>query len=121
MPKAVMVSHDGYLYLVKATIGSMGQYNSKLDGNGRILSYLPLSHAAGQILDLILAVKVGSNVYFAHPSALQGTMPKYLIACKPYVFLYVELFSLEFLEYGKSFSKDSPKLLEPPLASRKSC
>jgi long-chain-fatty-acid--CoA ligase ACSBG len=91
MPKAVMVSHDGYIYLVKVSSEDMGRYNSTMDGKGRILSYLPLSHAAGQITDLILAVKTGSNVYFAHPSALQGTMPKYLMACKPYIIIYTEL------------------------------
>lgn len=83
MPKAVMVSHDGYLYLVNVTLDTLRIYNSTIDGKGRILSYLPLSHAAGQILDIIMAVRAGANVYFAHPSALQGTMPKYLIACKP--------------------------------------
>lgn len=83
MPKAVMVSHDGYLYLVNVTLDIFRIYNSTIDGKGRILSYLPLSHAAGQILDIMTAVKAGANVYFAHPSALQGTMPKYLIACKP--------------------------------------
>ena len=61
----------------------MRKINSKMNGDGRLLSYLPLSHAAGQILDLIGAVSAGLHVYFADASALQGTMPKFLVASKP--------------------------------------
>ena len=83
MPKAVMVSHDGYIYLIDIIKNSMADYNSKINGGGRVLSYLPLSHAAAQILDLMTAIATGANVFFAAPTVLQGTMPKYLLASKP--------------------------------------
>lgn len=56
MPKAVMVSHDGYIFLINIIKASMQPYNSYFNGNGRFLSYLPLSHAAAQILDLMCAI-----------------------------------------------------------------
>jgi long-chain-fatty-acid--CoA ligase ACSBG len=88
MPKAVMVNHDGYNFLSEAIIQRMRTYSTTMDGNGRMLSYLPLSHVAGQILDLIIGVKSGFNLFFAHPSVLQGAMPKYLLACRPYAIPY---------------------------------
>ena len=90
MPKAVMVSHDGYIFLLNIIEVSMKEYNNGFDGNGggRILSYLPLSHAAAQIIDLMMGVYIGANVFFAAPTVMQGTMPKYLLACRPYIYPY---------------------------------
>ena len=93
MPKAVMVSHDGYVYLTEVIRVSVQPYNSYMDGNGRVLSYLPFSHAAAQILDFMMAVDMGANLFFAAPTVMQGTMPKYLNACRPYFYFYEELFS----------------------------
>ena len=106
MPKAVMVSHDGYVFLVEIIRVSVKPYNQYMDGNGRILSYLPFSHAAAQILDFMSAIDMGANVFFAAPTVMQGTMPKYLNACRPYFCLYEELFSWEFLEFGRSCKRD---------------
>lgn len=89
MPKAVMVSHDGYVFLLEIIMKSLYPYSTKMNGNGRLLSYLPLSHAAAQILDLMMAIKIGANVFFAAPTVLQGTMPQYLLACRPTFFLGV--------------------------------
>jgi long-chain-fatty-acid--CoA ligase ACSBG len=40
----------------------------------RIVSYLPLSHIAGLVFDVISHCKVGFRLYFAKPDALQGTL-----------------------------------------------
>lgn len=88
MPKAVMVSHDGYIFLLNIIEVSMKEYNNYFDGGGRILSYLPLSHAAAQVIDLMMGVYMGANVFFAAPTVMQGTMPKYLLACRPYDYSY---------------------------------
>ena len=108
MPKAVMVSHDGYIFLLNIIEVSMKKYNSTFDGNGggRILSYLPLSHAAAQIIDLMMGVYLGANVFFAAPTVMQGTMPKYLLACRPYICFYLELSFWECLEFGRNLRKD---------------
>jgi long-chain-fatty-acid--CoA ligase ACSBG len=52
-------------------------------GNIRCLSLLPLSHVAAQMVDLILAVRIGMTVFFADPSALQGNLVKFLKAARP--------------------------------------
>lgn len=53
------------------------------------MSYLPLSHVAGQILDLIGSLVSGSHVYFADDKALQGTLVETLKEVRPSIFLSV--------------------------------
>ena len=61
----------------------------------RVLSYLPLSHVAGMMVDIVcpLAIPRISNgwmaVNFARPDALKGTLPDALKACRPTMFLGV--------------------------------
>lgn len=45
LPKAVMLSHDNLIYNAKMA----AKYLEMEPGNERILSYLPLSHAAAQV------------------------------------------------------------------------
>ncbi len=52
-------------------------------GKGRILSLLPLSHVAAQLIDLVITVKMGYSLYFTDPSALQGNLVKFLHVCRP--------------------------------------
>ena len=66
-----MLSHDNYAWTSEFTLEKFGL---KPTGEERIVSYLPLSHAAGQILDLIGGLSAACHVYFADPSALQGTL-----------------------------------------------
>ena len=55
----------------------------------RILSYLPLSHIAAQLMDVITPVLTGLKVYFALPDALKGTLAVQLICVKPTLFFGV--------------------------------
>lgn len=59
------------------------------NGTGRVLSYLPLSHLAALLVDLIGGMRYGANTYFPHPSVLQNNMLKYLLAAQPSLFLGV--------------------------------
>jgi long-chain-fatty-acid--CoA ligase ACSBG len=52
-------------------------------GKGRILTYLPLSHAAAQLVDLLIPIKCGYNVFFPDPSVLQANLVKFLNIAKP--------------------------------------
>lgn len=52
MPKAVMISHDNFIKVCESTILNFPDAKY-LKGNGRILSYLPLGHAAGQLIDIM--------------------------------------------------------------------
>lgn len=54
-----------------------------MEGNGRILSLLPLSHVAAQLVDLILPAKCGYSVFFPDESILQGTLVQYLTISRP--------------------------------------
>ena len=49
-PKAVLLSHDNMTYTCKA---GKSQFNDKVPDRLRIVSYLPLSHIAGQIFDIM--------------------------------------------------------------------
>ncbi len=59
------------------------------NGKGRVLSYLPLSHLAALLVDLIGGMRYGANIYFPHPSVLTTNMLKYLLASRPSLFLGV--------------------------------
>lgn len=50
---------------------------------------LPLSHVAAQLVDLVITIRGGANVFFTDPSALQGNLVKFMLACRPTTFLCV--------------------------------
>ncbi len=63
MPKGVMLSHDNYTWTKK----SLNAYHDRTnDGSQlKLVSYLPLSHVAGQFSDIISPLDEGIHVYFA--------------------------------------------------------
>lgn len=85
MPKGVMLSHDNFMWSCKSTLIAEKLASKPL----RFISYLPLSHAAGQFIDIHRALITGSHVYFADPSALQGSLIQTLQEVKPNVFFSV--------------------------------
>lgn len=100
-PKAVMISHDNIIFeatlVVKIVSASAGVGDSS--EQERILSYLPLSHVAGMMVDIVLPVvssarpgKAGTLTYFARPYDLKaGSVKDRLCAARPTVFLGVPL------------------------------
>ncbi|OWK12437.1 hypothetical protein Celaphus_00003277, partial [Cervus elaphus hippelaphus] len=54
-----------------------------------VVSYLPLSHIAAQMMDVWVPIKVGAFIYFAEPDALKGTLVNTLQEVKPTAFLGV--------------------------------
>jgi len=54
-----------------------------------MVSYLPLSHAAGQFIDIIRSLILGNHMYIADPSALQGSLIQTLQEVKPQTFFSV--------------------------------
>ena len=56
---------------------------------GSLISYLPLSHIAAQMLDLHCPLISGSQVWFAQPDALRGTLGVTLKEVRPAVFFGV--------------------------------
>ena len=84
MPKGVMLSHDNYTWTANYFIKTYG-----IMPDERIVSYLPLSHVASQILDIIGGIIGKMTIYFADSSALQGTLVETLKEVKPTLFLGV--------------------------------
>jgi long-chain-fatty-acid--CoA ligase ACSBG len=73
-PKACMLSHDNLVWTVKSGFSQLTGSGEKFTENDRIVSYLPLSHIAGLIFDVMSHSLVGFQIYFARPDALQGTL-----------------------------------------------
>jgi long-chain-fatty-acid--CoA ligase ACSBG len=72
-PKGVMLSHDNILFNAK-TIAAEILKDIPEDVESKVVSYLPLSHIAGLQFDIVQQIIVGSQVFFAQPDALQGTL-----------------------------------------------
>jgi len=83
-PKAVMISHDNATWTSRAAIDLLG-----ITEADSLISYLPLSHIAAQMLDIHGPLSVGASVYFAQPDALKGSLPQTLKEVKPTAFLGV--------------------------------
>jgi long-chain-fatty-acid--CoA ligase ACSBG len=102
-PKAVMISHDNLNY-ESSTVNSalkwaVGFGNDASKPQERLLSYLPLSHVAGMMVDIVTPIVHtaggGSEyvtAYFARPYDLKvGAIKDRLQVCRPTVFLGVPL------------------------------
>lgn len=99
-PKAVMVSHDN-LHFESLTVSNVLKKSIGIGReavNDRALSYLPLSHVAGMMLDIVQPIVSSASfpswvtIYFARPYDLKvGAIKDRLQACRPTVFLGVPL------------------------------
>jgi long-chain-fatty-acid--CoA ligase ACSBG len=86
MPKAVMLSHDNYVWTKKALDAF---YQRDPNEIYTIVSYLPLSHVASQFADIVSSLIEGIHVFFAEPTALQGTLIQTLQEVRPKLFFSV--------------------------------
>jgi len=125
-PKAVMMSHDNLVWGAKNILKSSGLPVM----NHRIVSYLPLSHVAAQMLDIVgpiamTAAQAGihGETWFARPDALKGTLKETMKACKPTIFFGVprvwEKFKAAILEKAKV--KKSPPMQAIVDFSKRKC
>jgi long-chain-fatty-acid--CoA ligase ACSBG len=86
MPKGVMLSHDNLTwdsYTVTVHLPNLQM------GKESLISYLPLSHVAGQMVDIFFPMTMAAAVYFADRDALKGTLVKTLAEAQPTLFLGV--------------------------------
>ncbi|GBG24983.1 Long-chain-fatty-acid--CoA ligase ACSBG2, partial [Hondaea fermentalgiana] len=94
-PKAVMISHDNLVFESASVLpysGAVGKSNEE----ERLISYLPLSHVAGMMVDIICPILMSAtmkgwcSVNFARPYDLKrGTLGQRLGAVEPTFFLGV--------------------------------
>ena len=84
-PKAVRITHKNIAATVEGVIDrfKMKQLEEK------IVTYLPLSHIAGQAMDIYCPLYCGAQVHFARPDALKGTLKNTLLAVRPTIFFGV--------------------------------
>nr|XP_035142080.1 long-chain-fatty-acid--CoA ligase ACSBG2 isoform X3 [Callithrix jacchus] len=85
IPKGVMLSHDNITW----TAGAVAKDLKLTEKHEMVVSYLPLSHIAAQMMDIWIPIKIGALTYFAQPDALRGTLINTLKEVKPTVFLGV--------------------------------
>jgi long-chain-fatty-acid--CoA ligase ACSBG len=83
-PKGVMISHDNITFLALACI-------PKLEGcpDDIVISYLPLSHIAAQLWELLGSMCCGYQIFFAQANALAGGLKDTLLDVRPTAFLGV--------------------------------
>ena len=95
IPKGVMLSHDNLTWTVKAIYNN---YTHIIGDKQRFISFLPLSHIAGQMVDifcnyilliLIVTMITKSQVYFANPDAMSGSLVETMRKIKPTLFFGV--------------------------------
>lgn len=86
MKHCVMESEEHYLQfmLLFLIIQPCLQYIFYLSSQSEShISYLPLSHIAGQVVDIIIPALVGSCVWFAQPDALKGSLKQTILVSEP--------------------------------------
>lgn len=87
LPKGVMLSHNNILWTTKAVLKIVGITK---DTPERVLSYLPLSHVAAQMVDVYMPLVIAGETWFAESSDLKkGTLGNKLRECHPSIFLGV--------------------------------
>lgn len=115
-PKGVMLSHDSMIF--NGTTCSIEgllmfpedqQHDPK---DQRSVSYLPLSHIAGLQFDLTINIIFGSQLYFAKPDALQGTLVETLQWARPTFFFAVPRVWEKFEDKLKAIAKTKPGFLQ---------
>jgi len=105
-PKAVMITNDNMTWTVRTILERTRK--GTMDTNDAMISYLPLSHVAAQVLDMYVPLMSGCQVYFAQPDALKGSLGKTLKEVRPTAFfgvprVYEKMYGT-FLSFSHRFS-----------------
>lgn len=84
-PKGVMLSHDNLMWMCHRI---MEQSTFRI-GMEHIISYLPLSHIATQLLDIFTMLSCAGTCWFAQPDAFKGSLLHTMKEVRPTIFLGV--------------------------------
>mmetsp|Transcript_17962 Transcript_17962/g.58531 ORF Transcript_17962/g.58531 Transcript_17962/m.58531 type:complete len:680 (+) Transcript_17962:244-2283(+) len=83
-PKAVELTHES-----ARSVCEMMHARIPLNESTVLVSYLPLSHIAGQMMDVVAPILTGCTLHFARPDALKGSLKDTLGEVRPTVFFGV--------------------------------
>lgn len=100
-----MLSHDNLIWNAQNLIDLVETFKY---GEEVIVSYLPLSHIAGSIADIIFSMIIAGTVYFADENALKGTLVNTLTDARPTFFLGVpRVYEKIYEKLSKRFNESS--------------
>jgi len=101
-PKGVMLSHDNIYWttLVASDFIQMRESTEVL------VSYLPLSHVAGNMVDIWCSIANKSTIYFADKMALKGSLVQTLQEARPTIFFGVPRVYEKIMEGMRAKAKD---------------
>jgi len=105
------MSHDNVVFNLRNVIEL---YNLKHTDQEVIVSYLPLSHVAGSMIDVFMTISIAGTVYFADKKALKGTLINTLLDARPTFFFGVPRVYEKFHEkisHGIESSRGLSKIL----------
>ncbi|CAG4989801.1 unnamed protein product [Colias eurytheme] len=85
-PKAVMLSHDNLTWDAHSATLRVDNIQPTLE---RVISYLPLSHVAAQVMDIYITMGSAVPIFFAQPDALKGSLVQTLKEVRPTRFMGV--------------------------------
>ena len=115
-PKAVMISHDNIIFEARCAMTIIPHVGAKAEQE-RIISFLPLSHVAGMLVDIVMPVAVSADkpgwftCNFARPYDLKaGSIGDRLKCIKPTVFLGVPRVWEKISEKMKAIGKSTKGL-----------
>lgn len=87
IPKAVMITNDNITWTIRTMLGTTKR--GFMDNTDIMISYLPLSHIAAQMIDMYQPLYTGCQIYFAMPDALKGSLGATLKEVRPTTFFGV--------------------------------
>ena len=110
-PKGVMLTHDNMIFTISRILKELEDQDINI-GQERVVSYLPLSHSAAQVNDIMSNLVARTQIYFARPDALQGTLVETLQYAKPTMFLAVPRVWEKMEEKLKEIGAQAPTILQ---------
>lgn len=106
-----MQTHDNMFFVIAQFLRNWEDQGIE-DGRERVVSYLPLSHSAAQVTDILNNLVARTQIYFARPDALQGTLVETLNHVKPTLFLGVPRVWEKMEERLKEIGAASPSIVQ---------
>lgn len=89
-PKGAIIRHYAIMNVLYNMVKMIHENSSLvLDYNERFISYLPLNHIAGQIMDIYVPIFIYGTVWFADKDAFKSSLSKTILETKPTIFIGV--------------------------------